>query len=71
MSLDEIQTPESSNIGSASYNAESGEMTVRFNSGGSWSYTVPPDVWDGFKNSPSKGEYLHRQVKGRFGHRKN
>lgn len=69
--IDEHPVSGSSNIAHGTYDEASKMMTVRFHSGGTWAYEgVSPETWQGFKDAGSKGEYLHRQVRGQFGSRK-
>lgn len=71
MPTDSIQTPGSSNIASADYDDETQLLAVTFKAGGTWEYeNVSPETWDGFKGASSKGEFLHRQIKGRYGTRR-
>lgn len=43
----------------AGYEHATGTLTVIFRDGTWWNYyNVPPDMWNGFKNSKSKGRYL-------------
>jgi hypothetical protein len=67
--MDEIETPESSNVAGGTYDPDLRQMTVRFRNGDSYTYHgVDAGVWEGFKSSDSKGSYVHRQIKGRFRH---
>lgn len=58
---------QSSNLDAGSYDPETGEMTITFKSGSTYSYSgVPQSVWDGLKNAPSAGKYFNSEIKGRF-----
>lgn len=57
----------SSNLAAGSYDPQTREMTITFNSGDTYVYTnVPPDVWAGLKSSPSPGKYFFRQVRNLY-----
>jgi hypothetical protein len=54
----------SSNIGEIGYDFDESTLYVRFLNGSLYRYSdVPPDIWDSFRVAPSKGKYLHREVK--------
>jgi hypothetical protein len=53
----------SSNIASADYDDETGEMTVTFKSGQTYSYRAPKTVFDALVSSPSPGSFFHRNIK--------
>ncbi len=57
----------SSMIASASYDSDSGEMTVQMRKNGR-EYVVPgikPEEWADFQNSWSPGRWWHDHIKGR------
>lgn len=57
----------SSAIAGASYDAETGTLTVSFNSGGTHAHAhVPPGVWASFRQAPSKGKAYHALIKGKY-----
>ncbi len=57
-------TPDSSNIGSVTYDAATRTMTVEFRSGGTYRYTgVPEDTYDAFTRASSAGQFFHRHIK--------
>jgi len=62
-----MPTPESSNIAAISYDEMAAVLTIEFNSGQTYEYTgVQPAAWRSFQRAGSKGEYFHRQIKGRY-----
>lgn len=62
-----IETPESSTIARIGYDDEALTMTVEFKTSGIYNYfDVPPHVFEGIRNAPSKGQYLAQQVKGSY-----
>ena len=57
----------SSNLDTASYDTDTGTLTINFYSGSSYEYTsVPQAVWEGLRKSGSAGGYFHRVIKPRF-----
>lgn len=57
----------SSNIAAAGYDSDSGEMHVQFNSGHVYAYYgVPEELYQAFENSPSKGQFFHQFIRGRY-----
>lgn len=57
----------STDIAQAQYEAETGTLTVWFQSGGVYEYSaVTPDVWASWQRAPSAGQYFHRQIKSRY-----
>lgn len=49
----------SSRITEMGYDADTATVYVRFTDGASWMYmNVPPDVWDQFVGSSSKGRFI-------------
>lgn len=69
----DVWTPvTSSNVKAVAYYGQgrTGLLRVRFHSGSEYEYQGPPyEVYAGMLDAPSKGKYLHRQVKGRYGYR--
>lgn len=60
-----IETPESSNINRFRYDDPNKVLTVEFKNGGTYSYfDVPVPVFEQFKSSLSKGQFLAQQIKG-------
>jgi len=50
---------------------ENGTLAVKFKSGGTYHYAgVPQHQYDSMMKSPSIGSYLHKNIKGRFAHKK-
>lgn len=65
---DSIICPASSFLQSAKYNESSSELIVDFKNGESVpSFSFPKSMWDQFKESPSKGSFYSRMIKGKFG----
>lgn len=58
-----INSPESSNIIRAEYDAETKAFDVHFKNGSYRYFGVPQSVVDAYKSSPSKGSFLHRNIK--------
>ena len=58
----------SSNLLSGSYDSDTQELEITFQSGEAYSYqNVPQGIWAGLIAAGSPGGYFHRQVKSRFG----
>ena len=65
---EKINTPESSNMTSFSYDGKSKVMQVTFKSGQTYTYRdVPPHLFSGMKSAPSRGSYFAKHIKGKFG----
>lgn len=61
----------SSNIEAIGHNAVSGELRIRFRSGGLYAYeAVPASVVTALRGATSKGAYVHAHIVGKFPHRK-
>lgn len=61
--------PSSSQVASATYDADSEDLTVHFTDGSKYLYrNVARQTWRGFQLAPSAGAYLARHVKGRHPH---
>ncbi len=48
---------------------QSGYLMINFQSNKTKSYiyaNVPSDIWQGFKDAPSKGRYYNKEIKGRY-----
>ncbi len=57
----------SSNISSADYNDETGEMSVSFRSGKTYTYrNVPKETYRALISSPSPGSFFHRNIRNSF-----
>lgn len=62
---------QSSTVQSAGYDPESQELHIKFKDGGYYTYQgVPPEKYDAFMMSGSKGQFLHHQIKGKHEHAK-
>src|SRR5258707_14369021 len=56
---------DSSSIEAIGYDADAGELHVRFLSGASYIYRgVPAHIFDALMQSPSKGSFINREIKG-------
>lgn len=65
--MDWIETPESSNIARFAYDEASQVMKVEFTNGAVYDYfDVHQHIYEGMRNSPSKGQYLAQQIKGNY-----
>ena len=70
LSLDWINTPESSSIAAFAYSAEDLQLYVRFKNGRSYRYAgVPEAVYAAFMRADSKGSFFNAQVQGRYAFR--
>ena len=57
----------SSNLAQASYDPETQELIIAFQSGDEYSYSnVPVETYRGLTHASSAGAYFHRQIKGRY-----
>lgn len=55
----------SSNVAESGYDYEELVLYVRFMNGALYYYSdVPPEVWDSFLYSESKGRFVHTDLKG-------
>jgi hypothetical protein len=62
-----IDTSESSTIARIGYDDEMQTMIVEFKNSGTYNYfDIPPHVFEGIRNAPSKGQYLALQIKGTY-----
>ena len=58
----------SSNLLSGSYDAETQELEITFQSGEAYSYeNVPQGLWAGLISAGSPGSYFYHQIRSRFG----
>jgi len=58
----------STRISEMGYDAETATVYVRFPNGKGWQYkNVPADVWEGFVQATSKGNYI-QQVLNHYDH---
>lgn len=59
----------SSNVARIGY--QNGQLQVDFNSGSSYIYdNVPQEMFNKFQTAPSKGKFLHWEIKGNYPYRK-
>ena len=57
----------SANMQSASYDDQTQDLMITFQSGDSYLYrSVPYEVWHGLQHAQSAGAYFHRQIKNRY-----
>ena len=67
MTLPEMKLIESTNIWQIGYDAEKQKLYIRFNKGGLYSYEeFPPETWEEFQTTDSKGRFFYKAIKGRF-----
>jgi hypothetical protein len=67
----DMQYVDSSNIEAIGHDEKAQELHVRFLSGDSYVYHgVPREEFDNLMAAPSKGSYLNRMIKGRYGYTK-
>jgi len=65
--VEKLPLPESRFLAQAEYNPKTYQMSIWFKSGSMHTFMfVMPQVWDLFKQAPSKGEYFAKAIKGRF-----
>lgn len=65
--MDWIVTPDSSTIARFRYANERKTLEVEFKNGGRYSYfDVPEIVFERMRAASSKGQFLAREVKGRY-----
>jgi hypothetical protein len=71
MAFRDIPIVLSSNIKAVLHDADTQELIVHFNNGGSYSYQgVSVEKADGFTQADSAGKYLHNNIKGQHVHTK-
>jgi hypothetical protein len=66
LSEDSFSSPESSWIEGASYNTQTEDLLIETDDQDYKFSNVPLDVWEGFKNASSKGDYYHRNIRGNY-----
>ena len=49
---------------SAGYDKDTQELMIEFENGQTYSFTVPPDVWEGLQKSDSPGRYYNTRIRG-------
>lgn len=60
---------ESKAIASVGYDAETFRLQIEFRDGAIYQYSgIGPEIWSALLNSESKGQYLNREIRGRFAH---
>lgn len=66
-----LHTVDSAAIHAIGYDRESRIMEVIFTGGGIYLFrNVPPQVFEGFVRSGSKGAYFQQNVRGAYGHQR-
>lgn len=67
MTVETIDSPQSSNVLQGSYDDTSRTLEIAFANGAIYRYdNVPPEVWQGYKAAGSKGQYVARQIRQRY-----
>lgn len=62
---------DSSNVAAMKYDADKGELHVKFKNGGTYVYEgVPPDVAEDMYHSSSAGRFVQENLKGQYQHRR-
>ena len=62
-----VQTPESSNMEWFSYDPKTSNLSIKFKSGKTFVYAnVPAAKFGEMKQSPSRGSYFAKHIKGHF-----
>ena len=65
--MEETQYVDSTNISTISYDTETRVLTIEFVKGAEYMYhEVPTDVWEAFKDAPSKGRFFHAHIRDEF-----
>lgn len=61
----------SSNVRKIGYDKASSTLRVQFLGGVEYDYsTVPEEVFESLKKSPSVGQFIHANIKGRYGYKR-
>ena len=61
----------SSHIRSVGYNKDQSCLEIKFKNREVYQYhDVPVDVWKGLMASMSKGQYMHKNVRGKYKHKR-
>lgn len=63
---DSFSSPESSWIEGASYNRQTEVLVIETDKQEYTFKGVPTDVWEGFKNASSKGNFYHQYIRDRY-----
>lgn len=53
----------SSNLASADYNDELGEMVIEFNNGGVYAYKAPREAYEGLISAASPGKFFQSTIR--------
>jgi hypothetical protein len=65
--MDWVDTPESSNISRIAYDGSASVLRVEFKNGSTYDYfDVSRHVFEAMRHAASKGQYLAREIKGRY-----
>jgi hypothetical protein len=69
---DEPFTLSSSNLAGGSYDDETGELTIEFVNGGTYTYSgVPPEVVRGLQTATSAGKYFANYIKTHYSYERS
>lgn len=64
--VDSFDSPESSWIEGAEYDQETKVLIIETEKQEYTFVDVPIEVWEGFKNAPSKGSYYHKNIRDKY-----
>ena len=71
MSIEMVPVESSSNLKEIGYSTSERVVAIRFGSGATYRYLeVPPEVYDAFLKSESKGKFHREQLLGKFDYEK-
>ena len=57
----------SSDIASIGYEPDTQTLAVEFHATGMYQYfSVPQDIYDGFRETPTHGKYFYQNIKGKY-----
>jgi hypothetical protein len=69
MDTTDLHPVESKHIAAVGYDANTRTLTVRFKSGGTYTYhDVPEQLYEEMLDAPSIGQFHSLQIRGRFEH---
>lgn len=65
--METVSDFESSNIQKIGFDQAQSLLQIWFHNGTTYQYfDVPTNVWEAFKVSVSKGQYMHAQIRGKY-----
>ena len=65
-------TTESSAVAAVAYDSDRQRLQLIFRDGSAYTFfDVPPHIYHGLLEAPSKGGYFNRNVRGQFGYKRN